>query len=100
MCPLRAWMGILAKRFSQISIRSDDRCISCGECTRYCQMGIQVERFAQAQERLDNSNSACIQCGICIEVCPMDVLTLDRGRPVRLQLDGPLLSPPRASWES
>ena len=98
-CPLRAWMGVLAKRFSQISIRADDRCIGCGECTRYCQMGIDVERFAQKELRLDNSNSACIQCGICIEVCPMDVLTIDRGREVGIVLDGSALTPPRASWE-
>ena len=98
-CPLRAWMGVLARRFSRISIRPDDRCIGCGECTRYCQMGIDVERFAQKEIRLDNSNSACIQCGICIEVCPMDVLTLDKGREVGLALGGTVLSPPRAPWE-
>ena len=98
-CPLRAWMGILARWFSKISIRSTDRCIGCGECTRYCQMGIDVQRFAQKQERMDNRNSACIQCGVCIEVCPMDVLAIDRNRPVDLRLGVDLLAPPRASWE-
>ncbi len=98
-CPLRAWMGVLAKAFSKISIRSDDRCIGCGECTRYCQMGIDVQKFAQKQERLDNSNSACIQCGICIEVCPMDVLALDRNREVRLELSGSIVAPPKADWQ-
>ena len=98
-CPLRAWMGVLAKWFSKISIRSNDRCIGCGECTRYCQMGIDVQRFAQKQERMDNRNSACIQCGVCIEVCPMDVLTIDRNRSVTLSVHPGLLSPPSASWE-
>ena len=98
-CPLRAWMEILARRFSRASIRSTDRCISCGECTRYCQMGIDVQQFAQRAVRLDNRNSACIQCGVCIEVCPMDVLTLDRNRPVGLRLAGSVLQPPVADWE-
>ena len=28
-------------------------------------------------ERFDNANSTCIQCGVCIDVCPMDVLSFD-----------------------
>jgi len=92
-------MEVLARRFSVASIRSTDRCIHCGECTRYCQMGIDVQQFAQREVRLDNSNSACIQCGVCIEVCPMDVLTLDRNRPVGLRLSGNALQPPVAAWE-
>jgi ferredoxin len=31
--------------------------------------------FARRQEPLDNRNSSCIQCGICIDVCPMGVLS-------------------------
>jgi thioredoxin reductase/ferredoxin len=100
-CPLRAYMEVLAKRFSRIQIRSNDKCIGCGECTRYCQMGIDVQRFAQTRTDLHNGNSACIQCGICIQVCPMEVLSLDRGREVQLRIDsGPALAPPKASWES
>jgi Pyruvate/2-oxoacid:ferredoxin oxidoreductase delta subunit len=75
-CPLRAWMELLSKRFGRLAIAADDRCISCGECTRYCQMGIDVQGFAQQQLHFDNVATACIQCGICVEVCPMDVLTL------------------------
>ena len=97
-CPLRAWMELLAKRFSRVAIQSDGRCISCGECTRACQMGIDVMRFAQEQLPLDNSGSACIQCGVCIEVCPMDVLRLERGQPLAFS-PGPWLEPPRAPWE-
>ncbi len=98
-CPLRAWMEALSKRFSRITIRADDRCIGCGECTRYCQMGIDVQRFAQTGTLLHNGNSACIQCGICIQVCPMDVLSIDRNRPVTLNLDEGLLALPKAAWE-
>jgi thioredoxin reductase len=38
-------------------------------------VGIDVMAFAKNQEPFDNSNSACIQCGICVDVCPMDVLS-------------------------
>ena len=41
---LRAYMEILSKRFSAIAIEANDSCID-GECTRYCQMGIQVQRL-------------------------------------------------------
>ncbi len=75
-CPLRAYMELLAKRFGRLAIRANDKCISCGECTRYCQMGIDVEGFASQQLHFDNANSACIQCGICVEVCPVDCLDL------------------------
>ena len=75
-CPLRAWMQILAARIARLKIESNDRCIGCGECTRFCQMGIDVQRFAQRREPLRNTDSSCIQCGICIEVCPMEVLQL------------------------
>jgi thioredoxin reductase/ferredoxin len=80
-CPLRAWIEIVAKRLARLQIRSNERCIGCGECTRYCQMGIDVERFAQQRIDLHNGNSSCIQCGICIQVCPMEVLSLQGDRP-------------------
>ncbi len=97
-CPLRAYMEELARRISRIAIKADERCIGCGECTRYCQMGIDVQQFAQTQTLMDNQNSACIQCGICVQVCPMDVLEVRRGEVVRLAVDAPL-RPPLAEWE-
>ncbi len=85
-CPLRAYMEILAKQTSTLEISSNERCIGCGECTRYCQMGIPVQKFAQLQIQLNNQNSSCIQCGICIEVCPMDVLKIGKaGEAVKIQ---------------
>lgn len=75
-CPLRAYMEGWARFIGRLAIHSDDTCISCGQCTRFCQMGIEVQRFAEQQISFHNANSACIQCGICVYVCPMDVLTL------------------------
>ena len=79
ICPLRAYMELLAKWFTKIKIVSNEKCIGCGECTRYCQMGIPVQKFAQMREDMSNHNSACIQCGICVEVCPMMVLSVEIG---------------------
>jgi NosR/NirI family nitrous oxide reductase transcriptional regulator len=75
-CPLRAYMEFLAKRFGRLAIAANTKCISCGECVKACQMGIDVQGVAEHAGLLDNTNSACIQCGVCVEVCPMDVLSL------------------------
>lgn len=75
-CPLRAYMEILSRKFSRIAIHANKKCIGCGECTRFCQMGIDVQSFAQRATSFDNGNSSCIHCGICVQVCPMDVLSL------------------------
>lgn len=83
-CPLRAYMEEIARRISKITIKSNDKCIGCGECTRFCQMGIDVQAYAQRQKDMDNSDSACIQCGICIQVCPMDVLSIGERSEVTL----------------
>ena len=92
-CPLRAWMEVIARRFAKITIQADDKCIGCGECTRHCQMGIQVQTFAQRRHDLDNSNSSCIQCGICVQVCPMDVLSVSRTRRFSADEKRDLLAP-------
>ena len=74
-CPLAAYNGLLAKWYGKLKIQSDDHCISCTQCSKYCQVGVDVMAFAKNQAPFDNANSACIQCGICIDVCPMDVLS-------------------------
>ena len=74
-CPLAAYNGWLARWYGRLQIVSNDKCITCTECSKYCQVGIDVMAFARNQEPMDNRNSSCIQCGICIDVCPVDVLS-------------------------
>lgn len=79
-CPLAKmmewWSGLYARLGkTHFAIHSNDKCIACGECTRYCQVGIDVMSFATMQKELNNANSSCIGCGICVTVCPMDVLS-------------------------
>ncbi|HED64611.1 MAG TPA: 4Fe-4S binding protein, partial [Planctomycetes bacterium] len=76
-CPLAAWNQILARWFGKLKIRSNSHCISCTQCSKYCQVGVDVMSFAKNEASFDNRNSACIQCGICIDVCPMNVLSFD-----------------------
>ncbi len=88
-CPLAKWMEFWSKRFGKLGIKSDEKCITCGECSRFCEVGIDVMSFAKNQERFSNDNTACIQCGICVTVCPMDVLSFDKRGRVELNGDAP-----------
>jgi ferredoxin-type protein NapH len=80
-CPLAAWNGLLARWYGRLQIESNADCITCTQCSRYCQVGVDVMQFAKNQQAFDNRNSACIQCGICIDVCPMDVLKFSQREP-------------------
>ncbi len=82
-CPLAKLMQLGSKIFTKLgvgrfAIGANSKCIACGECTRYCQVGIPVMQYALKQDTLDNQTSSCIGCGICVTVCPMDVLGMKR----------------------
>jgi NosR/NirI family transcriptional regulator, nitrous oxide reductase regulator len=75
-CPLAAYNQLLSSWFGRLQIVSNDKCIRCGQCSKYCQVGVDVMSFAKEGKSFDNRNSSCIHCGICIDVCPVDVLSL------------------------
>jgi len=84
-CPLAKLMHLFSKGFtklgwSRFEIRSNDKCIGCTECSRNCQVGIDVMSFALKQDSITNANSSCIGCGICVSVCPMDTLSFAPGK--------------------
>jgi polyferredoxin len=74
-CPLAAIMGLIQKfgRF-RITVK-DDMCISCGNCSTYCEMGIDVRSYAQDNRSF--KRAACVGCGMCAHVCPRGVLKLE-----------------------
>jgi Pyruvate/2-oxoacid:ferredoxin oxidoreductase delta subunit len=75
-CPQAAILGILQKYFSRFQISSNgSQCISCGNCTVYCEMGIDVRSYAQQGQII--KRASCVGCGICQEVCPRGVLKLE-----------------------
>src|SRR5882724_11845118 len=82
-CPLAKLMQIFSAAFtrfrvSRFAIDANEKCIACMECSRNCQVGIDVMSYALRQEPITNANSSCIGCGICVTVCPMSVLSFTR----------------------
>ncbi|MBK9270948.1 MAG: 4Fe-4S binding protein [Saprospiraceae bacterium] len=77
-CPMAALLGIQQKFFSRFRITTNGgQCISCGNCSTYCEMGIDVRAYAQRGQ--DIVRAACVGCGVCSEVCPRGVLRLENG---------------------
>ncbi len=77
-CPLAAILGILQKKFSRFRITTNGaQCMSCGNCSKYCEMGIDVRWYAQRGQ--DVVRASCVGCGMCSTVCPRGVLNLENG---------------------
>ncbi|MDA7502228.1 4Fe-4S binding protein [Chitinophagales bacterium] len=77
-CPLAAYMGLVQRFKSRFRITTNGaQCISCGNCSTYCEMGIDVRHYAQRGQ--DIVRSSCVGCGICAAVCPRGVLKLENG---------------------
>lgn len=75
-CPLAAYMGIIQRFKSKFRITTNGgQCISCGNCSTYCEQGIDVRAYAQRGE--DIVRASCVGCGICSAVCPRGVLNLE-----------------------
>ena len=77
-CPLAAYLGLVQKFKSRFRITvNGGQCISCGNCSTYCEMGIDVRHYAQRGQ--DVVRSSCVGCGVCAAVCPRGVLRLENG---------------------
>tara|TARA_B110000908_G_scaffold120078_1_gene140742 strand:+ start:1 stop:918 length:918 start_codon:yes stop_codon:yes gene_type:complete len=77
-CPLAAYMGFVQRFKSRFRITTNGgQCISCGNCSTYCEQGIDVRAYAQKGENI--VRSSCVGCGICSAVCPRGVLKLENG---------------------
>lgn len=77
-CPMAAVVGIIQKFKSRFRITTNGaQCISCGNCSKYCEMGIDVRWYAQRGQ--DIVRASCVGCGMCSAVCPRGVLNLENG---------------------
>lgn len=75
-CPMAAVLGFQQRLFSRFRITTNGgQCISCGNCSTYCEMGIDIKAYAQKGENI--VRSSCVGCGICSAVCPRGVLKLE-----------------------
>jgi len=79
-CPMAAILGIQQRFFSRFRITTNGgQCISCGNCSTYCEMGIDVRWYAQRGQNV--VRASCVGCGICSAVCPRGVLNLENDQP-------------------
>ncbi len=77
-CPQAAILGLFQRFFSRFRITTNGgQCISCGNCSTYCEMGIDVRTYAQRGANV--VRASCVGCGICAAVCPRGVLKLENG---------------------
>lgn len=88
-CPMAAVLGLQQKFFSRFRITTNGgQCISCGNCSTYCEMGIDVRWYAQRGQNV--VRASCVGCGVCTAVCPRGVLKLENG-PRTTRYNGPAL---------
>lgn len=88
-CPMAAILGLQQRFFSRFRITTNGgQCISCGNCSTYCEMGIDVRWYAQRGQNV--VRASCVGCGVCATVCPRGVLKLENG-PREGRFNGPVL---------
>jgi polyferredoxin len=89
-CPLAAYLGLVQRFKSRFRITTNGgQCISCGNCSTYCEMGIDVRAYAQKGQNI--VRSSCVGCGVCSAVCPRGVLKLENGSEENRITDFPIL---------
>ena len=89
-CPLAAYMGLVQRFKSRFRITTNGgQCISCGNCSTYCEQGIDVRWYAQRGENI--VRSSCVGCGVCSAVCPRGVLKLENGPEEGRIVDNPII---------
>ena len=90
-CPLAAYLGFIQRFKSRFRITTNGgQCISCGNCSTYCEQGIDVRAYAQKGQNI--IRSSCVGCGVCSAVCPRGVLKLENGpEEKRISDDNPIV---------
>jgi ferredoxin-type protein NapH len=89
-CPLAAYLGIVQRFKSRFRITTNGgQCISCGNCSTYCEMGIDVRWYAQRGQNI--VRSSCVGCGVCASVCPRGVLKLENGNESGRMNESPII---------
>jgi polyferredoxin len=64
LCPAGAFYALLGKISPYKVVREDQKCTSCGICTKACPVDIEVH----TQKKI--TTAECISCNECVTVCP------------------------------
>lgn len=89
-CPLAAYLGLVQRFKSRFRITTNGgQCISCGNCSTHCEMGIDVRAYAQIGQNI--VRSSCVGCGVCAAVCPRGVLKLENAPENGRIIEDPIL---------
>lgn len=90
-CPMAGYMGLIQRFKSKFRITTNGgQCISCGNCSTYCEQGIDVRAYAQKGENI--VRSSCVGCGVCSAVCPRGVLKLENGPEEGRIIENPIIT--------
>ena len=77
-CPTAGFMKLMSRKTTVTGIQPDrKRCIACGNCDRFCEVGVPIRQHALKGKFFSANDTTCISCGVCISVCPTDVLSFD-----------------------
>ena len=69
ICPLGAFYGLFHKiGFLKLEC-NHDTCISCGACSKTCNM--------QVDPTVNPNSAECIRCGECVKACPVSALEFE-----------------------
>lgn len=89
-CPMAGYMGLIQRFKSRFRITTNGgQCISCGNCSTYCEQGIDVRAYAQKGQNI--VRASCVGCGVCSAVCPRGVLKLENGPEEGRIIENPIL---------
>ncbi|HCX63948.1 MAG TPA: ferredoxin--NAD(+) reductase [Eubacteriaceae bacterium] len=67
--------GVAKKTEPKVTISSQEKCHSCGKCSRVCPFQLKPYLEFSDNNQFDNIN--CIKCGTCVENCPAGILSLE-----------------------
>lgn len=74
------WVGKVTKlnkaTDQKVNISDESKCKECGRCSMVCPL--QLEPYKDWDDNGEFSNSACIRCSVCVQNCPLTLLSMGR----------------------
>ena len=64
LCPMGALYGIIGKISPYRVVRNEEKCISCGLCSKNCPVNIDVQHTKEVK------SAECLSCQTCVLNCP------------------------------